>query len=81
MNYSNGKKIRVGDHVVLENGVTGVVVSDFDSGECIDEFASWDPNVELVAGGTLASGVLIRTEALGLLHYPTQDDDISFVGR
>lgn len=80
MKYINGQAIKVGDRVLVENGVPGVVVCDFDNQENLDEYADWDPSAELVGGGTLSSGVLIKTETLGLLHYPEEDEDILYVG-
>jgi hypothetical protein len=79
MNYINGQAIKVGDHVLVENGIPGVVVCDFDNQESLEEYADWSPSVELHGGGTLASGVLIKTEELGLLHYPEEDEDILWV--
>ena len=81
MKYVSGKPIKVGDKVVVEGDVDGVVVCDFDSGTSLDGFSDWDSSVKLESGGNLSSGVLIQTEKLGLLHYPEEDEDIVFVGH
>lgn len=79
MKYANGQIIKLGDEVFVEKNVRGIVVCDFDTGECAEEYSTWDPNVELVGGGTLSCGVLIKTEELGLLHYTIEDEGIQYI--
>lgn len=76
MNYSNGQQIKVGDQVVAD-GMAGHVVCDFDNREFIDGYKGWDmPNVEMLGGGALSSGVMIETEEAGLVHYADEDKGI-----
>jgi hypothetical protein len=76
MNYSNGQQIKVGDQVVAD-GMAGRVVCDFDNREFLDGYEGWDmPTVEMLGGGTLSSGVMIETEAAGLVHYADEDKGI-----
>ncbi|MCF6113513.1 hypothetical protein [Mesorhizobium muleiense] len=78
MNYSTGQQIKVGDEVVAD-GISGIVVCDFDNREFLVGYADWDfPTVEMLGGGTLSSGVMIRTGEAGLIHYE-EDADIVFV--
>ena len=79
MNYSTGQQIKVGDQVVAD-GMAGVVVGDFDNREFLNGYADLDmPDVEMLGGGTLSSGVMIKTEEAGLIHYPDEDEGIVFV--
>ena len=76
MNYSTGQKIKIGDHVTAD-GMKGVVVCDFDDREFLDGYEDCkDPIVEMLGGGTLSSGVMIKTEEAGLVHYPQEDEGI-----
>ena len=76
MNYSTGQQIKVGDQVVAD-GMAGIVVCDFDNREFLDGYAGWDmPAVELIGGGTLSYGVMIKTEEAGLVHYAEEDEGI-----
>ena len=76
MRYSTGQQIKVGDQVVAD-GMTGLVVCDFDNREFLDGYDGWDmPSVEMLGGGTLSSGVMIETQEAGLIHYPEQDEGI-----
>ena len=76
MRYTNGIEIRIGDHVVVEKNVEGIVVCDYEKQCCLPGYDSWLTDLELVGGGTLASGVMIKTVQLGFLHYPEEDEDI-----
>jgi hypothetical protein len=76
VNYSTGQRVKVGDHVIAD-GMTGVVVCDFDNREFLDGYEGWDmPTVEMLGGGTLSSGVMIDTKEAGLVHYPQEHDGI-----
>jgi len=76
MKYSTGEVIKVGDSVFVEDGTQGIVVCDFDNGESLENYTDWNSTTELTGGGTLSSGVLIKTEAYGLIHYPQEDVSI-----
>jgi hypothetical protein len=76
VNYSTGDPIKIGDRVTAD-GMTGVVVCDFDNREFLEGYAEFDmPDVEMLGGGKLNSGVMIDTEEAGLIHYPQEDDGI-----
>ena len=76
MNYSTGDPIKIGDRVTAD-GMIGVVVCDFDNREFLDGYKDWEaPDVEMLGGGTLSSGVMIETKEAGLIHYPHADDGI-----
>jgi hypothetical protein len=73
MNYSTGERIKVGDRVIAD-GMTGVVVCDFDNREFLEGYSNWDmPSVEMLGGGTLSSGVMIETVEAGLVHYANDE--------
>ena len=77
MNYSTGQPIKIGDQVVAD-GMVGLVVCDFDNREFLHGYAGWDtPTVEMLGGGgTLSSGVMIKTEEAGLINYPDEHEGI-----
>ena len=77
MRYKNdGTKITLGDHVLVEGNVQGIVVCDFDMWQSLEGYESWLTKEKLVDGGTLSSGVMIKTDELGFLHYAEEDEDI-----
>lgn len=77
MRYKNdGSAITLGDHVIVEGNVSGIVVCDFDKWRCLEGYEDWLTKEELVGGGKLASGVMIETSELGFLHYAEEDEDI-----
>jgi len=79
MNYATGRAIKIGDRV-LADGMAGVVVCDFDHREFLDGHEAWDmPEVEMVGGGRLSSGVMIDTAEADLVHYPVMTDGIIFL--
>lgn len=79
MNYLTGQKIKIGDRVVAD-GMTGVVVCDFDSREFLEDYAGWDmPDVEMLGGGKLNSGIMIETEEAGLVHY--EDESFGHIAK
>jgi hypothetical protein len=73
---NNGLKIELGDHVLVEGDVCGVVVCDFDSWRCVDGYEDWLSKEELVGGGKLSSGILVETKKLGFLQYAREDETI-----
>lgn len=73
MDYANGKPIKVGDEV-LADGMSGVVVCDFDNRAFLKGYEGWDmPGVEMLGGGSLSTGVMINTLEAGLIHYPNSE--------
>ena len=74
MNYSMGHRVKIGDYVTAD-GMTGLVVCDFDNREFLEGYEGWDmPTVEMLGGGTLSSGVMIETKEAGLIHYPQEHE-------
>lgn len=74
--YISGQMMRVGDEVVAD-GMPGVIVCDFDNREFAEGYGDWDlPEVEMLGGGTLSSGVMVNTLEAGLVHYPDGAGDI-----
>ena len=79
MKYVTGQEMKVGDAVIADE-MTGVIVCDFDNREFAPGYADWDmPDVEMLGGGTLSSGVMIDTVEAGLIHYDHGTGDIEFV--
>ncbi len=71
MKYGDDTEIQVGDTVSFPDGSVGEVVVTLDSGvysECYPE-ADWS---------YLNNGVLVLTESVGLIHYPSSSD-VDFV--
>src|SRR3546814_14896953 len=62
MKYPDGQEVRLGDKVELWPGCCGAVVASLDAGEYSAEYseADWD---------YLKSGVLVVSDAAGLIHY------------
>ena len=76
MNDSAGQRLKIGDHVIAD-GMTGIVVCDFDNREFLPGYEDWDvPTLEMLGGGTLSSGVMIDTKEAGLVHYPQEHEGI-----
>lgn len=77
--YTTGQMMRVGDRV-LADGMSGVIVCDFDNRQFLDGYESWDtPTVEMLGGGTLSSGVLVETVEAGLVYYEDGTWGIEYV--
>ena len=69
MNYfESDNKIQLGDNVVLDYDVVGIVVCDFDERMVLEGFESWLTDEELVGGGYLDKGVMVKTESIGFVH-------------
>jgi hypothetical protein len=69
MQYATGETMKVGDEVVAD-GMRGLVVCDFDNREFAAGYEDWDkPTTEMLGGGTLSSGVMIKTAEAGMIHY------------
>jgi hypothetical protein len=79
--YASGQTMRVGDAVIAD-GMTGEIVCDFEHREFAEGYEGWDmPEVEMLDGGKLDSGVMIETVEAGLIHYPSGTGDITLVLR
>ncbi|MBI3563205.1 MAG: hypothetical protein HY080_15985 [Gammaproteobacteria bacterium] len=77
MRYKNdGTEITLGDSVLVEGNVHGIVVCNVDTWQCLEGYESWLTREELVGGGKLSSGVMIKTDELGFLYYAENDEDI-----
>ena len=72
----SGEVICLGDCVVVEGDVSGVVVCDYDLQKCLAGYEKWLSNEELVGGGRLSKGVMIETKELGFLYYANEDEGI-----
>jgi hypothetical protein len=80
MRYVNEERsIQAGDSVLVEGGVKGVVVCDFDHWTCLSGYESWLSKVEVVGGASLSSGILVETSEIGMVHYAEPDDEIVFI--
>jgi len=78
---NNGPGIAVGDSVLVEGDIRGVVICDFDNWQCLAGYEGWLTKEEMVGGGFLSSGVLIETAEIGIVHYALPDDEIALVAR
>lgn len=76
-----GMAIKVGDNVVVEGDVKGIVVCDYDQQECLPGYEDWFTKETLVGGGTLSKGIMVKTNELDFIHYPDEDDDILFTNK
>jgi hypothetical protein len=74
MKYSDGKEVKIGDKVQLWNGCYGVVVCSMDT----DGYSVDYPKKEW---GYLKSGVMIKTDKAGLIHYIEADEDLQLIER
>jgi hypothetical protein len=74
MRYADGRDIKLGDKVELWNGCFGEVVCSVDTNEYSEEFSKRDWSY-------LKSGVVIRTESKGVLHYIEPDEDLKLLRR
>jgi hypothetical protein len=74
MKYSDGKEVKIGDKVQLWNGCNGVIVCSMDT----DEYNADYPKKEW---GYLKSGVMIKTDKAGLIHYIEPDEDLQLIER
>jgi hypothetical protein len=74
MDYPDGVKVRVGDHLKLWDGCYGTVVCSIDDGEYTPEYSEdhW---------GYLGSGVLIDSTEAGLIHYTSAEDSFQLIER
>jgi hypothetical protein len=74
MKYSDGQQVKLGDKVQLWSGCHGVVVCSMDT----DEYTAAFPKAEW---SYLKSGVMIKTDKAGLIHYIEADEDMQLLER
>ncbi len=74
MNYPSGEKIEVGDTVKLWDGCIGVVVCSIEDSEFSDIFTkdNW---------AYLKEGILIKSDAAGLIHYTEPEETFLLIKR
>lgn len=69
MRYATGQIMRIGDEVIAD-GMTGIIICDFDNREFMTGHERWDmPGVKMLGGDTLDFGVMIETVEAGPVHY------------
>ncbi len=79
MLYATGQAMMIGDEVIAD-GMRGVIACDFENRLFLDGYECWDmPEVEMLGGGTLSSGVMIETIEAGLIHYDAGTSGIEYV--
>lgn len=80
MNYAeDDQPMNIGHKVLIESDVPGVIVCDFDSWNALPGYEELLSKETLVGGGHLTSGVMVRTEKMGLVHFPCPDNGIKRV--
>ena len=72
MKFPNGREVQVGDVFKYSDGTKGTVVCSMDLGQYSEEHPKeqW---------GYLSEGVMVETEAMGLVHYTKPDSDMVFL--
>ncbi|MBC5765972.1 hypothetical protein [Ramlibacter albus] len=73
---TDGSKVKLGDHVVVEGNVRGTVICDYDAGACLPGFERWLESRPMADGTLLSSGIMVETSELGFVHYASDDMDI-----
>jgi hypothetical protein len=74
MNYADGQLAKLGDRVQLWVGCKGIIVCSIDTREYSEAY----PEDEW---GHLGQGVVIGSDAAGLVHIIEPDEDLLFLGR
>lgn len=78
--YRDGdRNIRVGDSVLVENGVEGLIVCDFEGKEYGPGYEDWSAGFCAAASGIPGKGIMVSTAEYGLIYYESEDDSIVFV--
>jgi len=74
MNYPDGTKIKVGDKLQLWDGCIGIVVCSIDDDEYTTDYTKedWD---------YLKEGILIDSDAAGLIHYTEPEDEFKLINQ
>jgi hypothetical protein len=74
------REVCIGDPVLVEGGVTGIIVCDFERWLCLNGYESWLTKEKMVGGNYLSSGILVETVDIGMIHYAEPDETIIFNG-
>lgn len=77
MKDAHGKIIRAGDRIMIDAQFEGLVIADFDAKCFIPGEEHWGDNAEQVGDGRPTRGIMVRTQAFGLIHYPCDDEEIT----
>jgi hypothetical protein len=74
MKYPSGEDVRLGDRVKFGSWSHGTVVCSIDDDQYSPEYpkSSW---------AYLGRGVMVLTDAAGLIHYEEPDGDMELVSR
>jgi len=74
MKYPDGQDICVGDEIQLWKGCKGIVVASINTGDYLDGYskADWE---------YLGAGILIESDAAGLLHYNEPESTFRLLRR
>ena len=74
MKYWDGREVKLGDRVKLDDDSGGVVVASIDTREysAVCTEAQWS---------CLQKGVLVDFPRWGLIHYEEPDQDLEFLAR
>ena len=75
MKYQDGSEIRAGDEILLDGGMTGVVLCCFDSSEYTPEF-DYDNWLDL-----FKTGLMVDSDQIGLIYYSEPDLEFELVSR
>lgn len=76
MHYVDTSEIKVGDRVIVEGNVHGMVVCDYDNQVSLPGYEHWLESRPMADGTVLASGIMVETSELGFLYYADEDADI-----
>lgn len=74
MKYPSGEQVKVGDRITIGSWSLGTVVFSIDD----DEYSAEYPKEHWAH---LGKGVMVLTEAAGLIHYDEPDEDMELVSR
>jgi hypothetical protein len=74
MRYSTGEEVDLNDVVEMGGGMTGVVVCDIDKSRFVEAFP-------LSTWGELKTGVIVRSEQAGVVHYPKEDPHLFLIRK
>jgi len=74
MKYSDGNEIKIGDWVKLWDNCYGTVVCLLENNEYSNGYPENQWNY-------LKSGVVIKSDKIGLIHYNKADEDLELISR
>lgn len=74
MRYSNdGRDVKVGDWVLSDGDFLARVVCDFDARVALPGYEHWLVPFVLEDGTTMSAGILVESDACGLVYYATDE--------